>query len=207
VIFPDTELEALGCLVGVAPSLFIGVFAADGLVVVALDLKFDVWRRLDCLVDIFIGLIECDEVSDVATGRMRARPDHVKEVGDPHAVMVIQANVENERDRTVENAHHRDTAEAVEVVEAGYARFVGHDEHVVLVDYILSRLSGLLVPSDTVEAIVLPLALNSLTIFVGEAAVSMLYIVAELSFVHSTVGHYELAVAVSHILGPITVVG
>jgi len=52
--------------------------------------------------------------------------------------MVIPANVENERDRGVENVHHRDTTEAVELVSAGNARFIGHDEHVVLEDYILS---------------------------------------------------------------------
>jgi len=46
--------------------------------VVALDLKFDMWRRLDGLVDIFKGLIECDEVSYVETGRMKGRPDPIQ---------------------------------------------------------------------------------------------------------------------------------
>jgi len=81
----------------------------DGLVVVALDLKVDIWRRHDGLVDILEGLIEWDEVADVLAGSMRARPDHIHEI-DPHAVEENRVSVECEWDAGVENAHHKDRA-------------------------------------------------------------------------------------------------
>jgi len=70
----------------------------------------------------------------------------------------------------------------------------------------LSSLSGFLVPGDTVEAVVSPLAFDGLSVFVGEAAISVFGIVAELTFVHRAIGGHELAVAMSHILSPVTVV-